>query len=158
MDTSKTIEDIDNSGHLWRKPYCCCCMQLQLLPFTKVKNGSLSVFHFTFVALRSPAKPLCISWLLFVNPPLLKMMFAKGEAATVAPIREWGSCKIGMSDRREECYRTKHMSIRRTSISACRVSGVQGIQIGCVVSTAKESSLLPLLTWCLHQWAPIFLP
>ena len=92
-------------------------MQLQLLPFTKVKNGSLSVFHFTFVALRSPAKPLCISWLLFVKPPLLKMMFAKGVAATVAPIREWGSCKIGMSDadsdRRREYYRTKHMSIRR---------------------------------------------
>ena len=58
---------IDNSGHLWRKPCCCCMLLLQLLPLTKVKNGSLSVFRFTFVALRSPARPFRISWLLIVN-------------------------------------------------------------------------------------------
>ena len=105
---------IDNSGHLWRKP-CCCRVQLQLLPLTEVKNGSLSVFHFTFVEIS------CQIFSHFVASFRQASMFAKGEAA-VAPIREWGSCKIGMSDHRAEYYRTKHMSIRRTSISFCMQS------------------------------------
>ena len=63
------------------------------------------------------------------------MMFAKGEAeaAALAPFREWGSCKIGMSVSETAdggSYRTEHMS---TSISACKVCIVWGNLIGCVI-------------------------
>ena len=138
------IEDIDNSGHLWRKPYCCCCMQLQLLPLTKVKNGSLSVFRFTFVALRSPARPFRISWPLSVKASLLNDVCERrggnngGADSRMGQLQNW-HVRLGPQTR----VLSHKTHVRRTSISACRVCGVQGIEIGCVVGTGKESFTSP---------------